>query len=72
MMSLIIEYAYTRESTVTSDNVERLLPAADQVCTLYKWTIVTIQILPITSQIGTERKKKKKKKKKTAADVASS
>ncbi len=31
MMNLIIEYAYTRECQVTSDNVERLLPAADQV-----------------------------------------
>jgi kelch-like protein 10 len=30
MMSLIIDYAYTRETVVTSENVERLLPAADQ------------------------------------------
>ncbi len=30
MMAIIIEYAYTRDIQVTSDNVERLLPAADQ------------------------------------------
>ncbi|XP_062572493.1 kelch-like protein 10 [Saccostrea cucullata] len=30
IMSLIIDYAYTRSSAVTSDNIERLLPAADQ------------------------------------------
>ena len=31
MMGVIVEYAYTRDAVVTSDNVERLLPAADQV-----------------------------------------
>ena len=30
MMGLIIDYAYTRETDVTAENVERLLPAADQ------------------------------------------
>ncbi|XP_061180400.1 kelch-like protein 10 isoform X2 [Saccostrea echinata] len=30
IMSLIIDYAYTRSAAVTSDNIERLLPAADQ------------------------------------------
>ena len=30
MMGLIIDYAYTRSTNVTSANVERLLPAADQ------------------------------------------
>ena len=30
MMGLIIDYAYTRYADVTADNVERLLPAADQ------------------------------------------
>lgn len=30
MMGLIIEFAYTRDSNVNADNVERLLPAADQ------------------------------------------
>jgi len=30
MMGLIIDYAYTRETDVMADNVERLLPAADQ------------------------------------------
>ena len=30
MMSLIIEYAYTRDTNVFAGNVERLLPAADQ------------------------------------------
>ncbi len=30
MMSLLIEYAYTRDAHVTAENVERLLPAADQ------------------------------------------
>lgn len=30
MMAIIVEYAYTREATVTADNVERLLPVADQ------------------------------------------
>jgi len=29
-MGLIIDYAYTRDTDVTADNVERLLPAADQ------------------------------------------
>ena len=29
-MGLLIEYAYTREARVTAENVERLLPAADQ------------------------------------------
>lgn len=30
MMGLIVEYAYTRDAPVGSENVERLLPAADQ------------------------------------------
>jgi len=30
MMGLIIDYAYTRDTDVTAENVERLLPAADQ------------------------------------------
>ncbi|XP_076315875.1 kelch-like protein 10 [Tachypleus tridentatus] len=30
IMSLILEYAYTRNVSVTSNNVEKLLPAADQ------------------------------------------
>ena len=30
MMGLIVDYAYTRDADVTADNVERLLPAADQ------------------------------------------
>ncbi len=30
VMSQIIEYAYTRNATITAANVERLLPAADQ------------------------------------------
>ena len=30
MMEAIVEYAYTRRSVVTSENVERLLPAADE------------------------------------------
>ena len=30
MMSIIIDYAYTRDCHVTAENVERLLPAADQ------------------------------------------
>lgn len=31
MMEIIIEYAYTREANVNSDNVEELLPVADQL-----------------------------------------
>lgn len=30
MMGLIVDYAYTRDTAVTAENVERLLPAADQ------------------------------------------
>lgn len=30
LMEVIIEYAYTREQTITAQNVQRLLPAADQ------------------------------------------
>ena len=30
MMGIIVEYAYTRNANVTPENVERLLPAADQ------------------------------------------
>ena len=30
MMGLIVDYAYTRDAEVGADNVERLLPAADQ------------------------------------------
>ncbi|XP_035253424.1 kelch-like protein 10 [Anguilla anguilla] len=34
MMKIIVEYAYTHSVVVTKDNVERLLPAADQLCVL--------------------------------------
>lgn len=34
MMKVIIEYAYTQSVVVTKDNVERLLPDADQLCVL--------------------------------------
>ncbi|KAJ8347362.1 hypothetical protein SKAU_G00287630 [Synaphobranchus kaupii] len=34
MMKIIIEYAYTHSVVVTKENVERLLPAADQFCVL--------------------------------------
>jgi len=30
MMGLIVDYAYTRDADVSADNIERLLPAADQ------------------------------------------
>ncbi|KAJ8402599.1 hypothetical protein AAFF_G00366820 [Aldrovandia affinis] len=34
MMKIIIEYAYAQSVSVTEDNLERLLPAADQFCIL--------------------------------------
>ncbi len=41
-MGVIVEYAYTRDAVVTPDNVERLLPAADQVHYYYTSTHINL------------------------------